>query len=92
MKASARLILKCTLKSTAVSATRRFSTLTLDLRKGDEIAQRLSLQGNPSENTDIFIEPKSNEVYEFIRFAKHFDKDGNPSETLHKAIQERLEN
>jgi pyruvate ferredoxin oxidoreductase beta subunit len=26
------------------------------------------------------------------RFAKHFDKDGNPSATLLKAKQERLEN
>ena len=26
------------------------------------------------------------------RFAKHFDKDGNPSETLFKAKQERLDN
>jgi hypothetical protein len=26
------------------------------------------------------------------RFAKHFDKDGNPSETLLKAKQERLDN
>ena len=41
----------------------------------------------------------SNEVYDFIRFvraegrfAKRFDKDGNPSEKLLKARQERLEN
>ena len=26
------------------------------------------------------------------RFSKHFDKDGNPSETLIKAKQERLDN
>ena len=68
-------------------------------RKGKKIAQRLSLLGNPSEKKDFFIEPKPNEVYDFIRFArtegrfaKHFDKDGNPSETLLKAKQERLEN
>ena len=79
--------------------TRTFPVLIYDPRKGDKIAQRLSLQGNPSEKTDFFIEPKTNEVYDFIRFArtegrfaKHFDKDGNPSETLHKAKQERLEN
>ena len=47
--------------------------------------------GHPAENLDFFIEPKTNEVYDFIRFAKHFDKDGNPSETLLKAKQERLE-
>jgi len=112
--------------------TRTFPVLMYDPRKGDKIAQRLSLQGNPSEKTDFFIEPKTNEVYDFIRFArtlprgintldtlrrapfakgrstarelrphyptgrgrfaKHFDKDGNPSETLIRAKQERLDN
>ena len=48
--------------------------------------------GNPSEKTDFFIEPKTNDVYDFIRFPKHFDKDGNPGETLIKAKQERLDN
>jgi pyruvate/2-oxoacid:ferredoxin oxidoreductase beta subunit len=79
--------------------TRTFPVLIYDPRKGDKIAQRLSLQGNPSEKTDFFIEPKTNDVYDFIRFArtegrfaKHFDKDGNPSETLIKAKQERLDN
>jgi pyruvate/2-oxoacid:ferredoxin oxidoreductase beta subunit len=79
--------------------TRTFPVLIYDPRKGDKIAQRLSLQGNPSEKQDFFIEPKTNEVYDFIRFArtegrfaKHFDKDGNPSETLIRAKQERLDN
>ena len=79
--------------------TRTFPVLIYDPRKGEKIAQRLSLQGNPSEKLDFFIEPKTNEVYDFIRFArsegrfsKHFDKDGNPSATLLKAKQERLEN
>jgi pyruvate ferredoxin oxidoreductase beta subunit len=79
--------------------TRTFPVLIYDPRKGDKIAQRLSLQGNPSEKTDFFIEPKTGEVYDFIRFArtegrfaKHFDKDGNPSETLIRAKQERLDN
>jgi hypothetical protein len=73
--------------------------LICDPRKGDKIVQRLSLQGNPSEKTDFFIEPKPNEVYDFIRFAKtegrfskHFDKDGNLSETLLRAKLERLDN
>lgn len=88
--------------------------------------------GNPNEKTDFYIEPKTNEVFDFIRFArtlprgintlgafrlapsvksrriarkfrqqhptgrgrlsKHFDKDGDPSETLLKARQERFEN
>jgi pyruvate ferredoxin oxidoreductase beta subunit len=80
--------------------------LIYDPLKGDKIAQRLSLQGNPSEKQDFFIEPKTNEVYDFIRFARTSggrkvsrvltnaatDKDGNPSETLLKARQEHLEN
>ena len=45
--------------------------------------------GNPNMKGDWFINPKTNEEVTFIdfarsegRFAKHFDKDGNPSETL----------
>ena len=86
--------------------TRPFPVLIYDPRKGDKIAQRLSFQGNPSEKTDFFIEPKTNEVYDFIRFARTeggrevsrvltnaaTDKDGNPSGTLIKAKQERLDN
>ena len=72
--------------------TRTFPVLIYDPRKGEKIAQRLSLQGNPSEKTDFFIEPKTNDVYDFIRFPKHFGKDGNPGETLIKAKQERLDN
>ena len=49
--------------------TRTFPVLIYDPRKGDKIAQRLSLQGNPSEKTDFFIEPKPNKVYDFICFA-----------------------
>jgi ferredoxin len=63
------------------------------------LAERLSLQGNPSDKQDWFIEPKTNEVYNFVkfartegRFAKHFDKDGNPSETILASNQERLDN
>ncbi len=51
-----------------------------------------------SVKQDFFIEPETNEVYDFIRFArtegrfaKHFDKDGNPGESRLKAKQERLE-
>jgi hypothetical protein len=47
--------------------TRTFPVLIYDPRKGDKIAQRLSLQGNPSEKTDCCIEPKTNEVYDFKR-------------------------
>jgi hypothetical protein len=46
--------------------TRTFPVLIYDPRKGDKIAQRLSLQGNPSEKTDFFIEPKTNEAFDLL--------------------------
>jgi pyruvate ferredoxin oxidoreductase beta subunit len=73
--------------------------LIYDPRKGSKIAERLSLQGNPSDKQDWFIEPKTNEVYNFVkfartegRFAKHFDKDGTPSPCILASNQERLDN
>jgi pyruvate/2-oxoacid:ferredoxin oxidoreductase beta subunit/NAD-dependent dihydropyrimidine dehydrogenase PreA subunit len=79
--------------------SRAFPILIYDPRKGDTIKTRLSLQGNPAVKEDWFKNPKTGEEVTFIdfarsegRFAKHFDKDGNPSETLTWAKQERLEN
>src|SRR6185436_11527473 len=66
---------------------------------GETIKKRLSLQGNPAMKEDWYTNPKTGEVVNFIdfcrsegRFSKHFDKEGNPSEMLLKANQERLEN
>ena len=79
--------------------TRAFPLLIYDPRKGDTIRERLSLQGNPAVNDDWWTNPKTGEEVDFIdfarsegRFGKHFDKDGNPSETLLRAKQDRLEN
>jgi hypothetical protein len=79
--------------------TRAFPLLIYDPRKGDTIRERLSLQGNPAVNEDWWTNPKTNEQVDFIdfarsegRFSKHFDKDGNPSETLLRAKADRLEN
>jgi pyruvate/2-oxoacid:ferredoxin oxidoreductase beta subunit/NAD-dependent dihydropyrimidine dehydrogenase PreA subunit len=79
--------------------SRAFPILIYDPRKGDTIKTRLSLQGNPAVKDDWFKNPKTSEEVTFIdfarsegRFAKHFDKDGNPSETLLAAKQDRLEN
>ena len=79
--------------------TRAFPLLIYDPRKGDTIRERLSLQGNPAIDEDWWTNPKTGEVVDFIefarsegRFAKHFDKDGNPSETLSRAKADRLEN
>ena len=79
--------------------SRAFPLLIYDPRAGDTIKKRLSLQGNPNVKGDWYVNPKTNEEVSFVdfarsegRFAKHFDKDGNPSETLLWAKQERLEN
>jgi hypothetical protein len=70
-----------------------------DPRKGDTIRERLSLQGNPAVTDDWYVNPKTGKQVDFIdfcrsegRFAKHFDKDGNPSETLLRARADRLAN
>jgi pyruvate ferredoxin oxidoreductase beta subunit len=79
--------------------SRAFPLLVFDPRKGKTIRERMSLQGNPAVKEDWYVNPKTKEVVNFIdfarsegRFAKHFDKDGNPSETLLWANEERLEN
>jgi pyruvate/2-oxoacid:ferredoxin oxidoreductase beta subunit len=79
--------------------TRAFPLLIYDPRKGDTIRERLSLQGNPAVNDDWWTNPKSGQQVDFIdfarsegRFGKHFDREGNPSETLLRAKADRLEN
>jgi pyruvate ferredoxin oxidoreductase beta subunit len=79
--------------------TRAFPILIYDPRKGEKVKERLSLQGNPAVKEDWYVNPKTKETVTFIdfarsegRFVKHFDKDGNPSETLLTAKQDRLEN
>ncbi|HYA34392.1 MAG TPA: hypothetical protein VEF03_02180, partial [Candidatus Binataceae bacterium] len=56
-----------------------------------------SLQGNPSPSADWATDKKTGKPFTFIdfarseaRFAKHFDRDGNPSETLMRAQEDRL--
>src|SRR4029078_1658068 len=70
-----------------------------DPRKGGTIRERLSLQGNPASGEAWWTHPKTGQVVDFIdfarsegRFSKHFDKAGNPSETLLRAKEDRLEN
>src|SRR6516162_9134274 len=79
--------------------SRAFPLLIFDPRKGKTIKERMSLQGNPAVKDDWYVNPKTKEEVSFIdfarsegRFAKHFDKDGNASELLLWAKQERLEN
>ncbi len=79
--------------------TRAFPLLIYDPRKGTTIKKRLSLQGNPAVKEDWWTNPKTGETVDFIdfcrsegRFGKHFDRDGNPSETLLRSRDDRLEN
>jgi pyruvate/2-oxoacid:ferredoxin oxidoreductase beta subunit/NAD-dependent dihydropyrimidine dehydrogenase PreA subunit len=79
--------------------TRAFPLMVHDPRKGDTIKDRLSLQGNPAVKEDWWTNPKTKEEVTFIdfarsegRFSKHFDRDGNPSELIHAATQDRLDN
>ena len=79
--------------------TRSFPVLVYDPRKGDKIAERLSLQGNPAPKEDWYVNPKTGEVFDFVtfartegRFAKQFDSEGNPSPMLMAANDDRLRN
>ncbi|MBM81788.1 MAG: thiamine pyrophosphate-binding protein [Planctomycetaceae bacterium] len=79
--------------------TRAFPLLIYDPSKADTIKKRLSLVGNPAVKADWWKNPKTGEIVDFIdfcrsegRFGKHFDREGNPSELLLSAKEERLEN
>ncbi len=79
--------------------SRAFPVFIYDPRKGDTIRERLSLQGNPATKQDWYVVPKTGERIDFItfartegRFAKQFDKEGNPSEVLLQAQADRLAN
>src|SRR5262245_2336172 len=79
--------------------SRAFPLLVYDPRKGNTIKERLSLQGNPAMKEDWYTNPKTKETVTFIdfarsegRFSKHFDREGQPSETLLRATEDRLDN
>jgi pyruvate/2-oxoacid:ferredoxin oxidoreductase beta subunit len=79
--------------------SRAFPVFIYDPRKGETIRQRLSLQGNPAQKEDWYVVPKTGEKIDFItfartegRFAKNFDKNGDPSKTLLAAQADRLAN
>ena len=79
--------------------SRAFPLLVYDPRKGETIAERLDLKGNPSVNEDWYTIRKTGETIDFVtfarsegRFSKQFDKDGNPSPEVLAAKEERLRN
>ena len=82
--------------------SRAFPVFVYNPDAGPTLASRISLQGNPSVKRD-WHRRRSKEngetVVDFVafareegRFAKHFDKDGKPSETLQVSMRDRLEN
>jgi pyruvate/2-oxoacid:ferredoxin oxidoreductase beta subunit/Pyruvate/2-oxoacid:ferredoxin oxidoreductase delta subunit len=86
------------LQSKLAVDARAFPLLVYDPRAGEALKQRLSLQGNPARKDDWYVTPKGARI-DFVafartegRFAKHFDKDGNPSPELLKAQEDRLRN
>lgn len=79
--------------------TRAFPLMVYDPRKGDTIAERLDLKGNPNVNEDWAVDVKTKEEITFVdfaraegRFIKHFDRNGNPSEMIKNVAQGRLAN
>ena len=79
--------------------SRTFPVFIYDPRKGPRIKDRLSLAGNPNVKEDWYLHPKTKEPVDFVtfarsegRFSKHFDKEGNPSPTLLRSQEERLQN
>jgi hypothetical protein len=70
--------------------------LEYDPARGELISERLSLQGNPAKDRDWYVNPKTKERIDFLtfarsegRFEKHFDAEGNPSETLLRTLEDR---
>jgi pyruvate/2-oxoacid:ferredoxin oxidoreductase beta subunit len=79
--------------------SRAFPLFVHDPRRGAELAKRLSLQGNPDPKEDWTKTPGTDEVVDFVafartegRFARQFDAEGRPSAALLKGQADRLAN
>ena len=79
--------------------TRAFPLINYDPERGELMRDRLDLKGNPSPTKDWYVNPKTGETVDFVtfarsegRFEKHFDKEGNPSETLLASNEDRRKN
>jgi homotetrameric NADPH-dependent glutamate synthase len=78
--------------------SRAFPLFTYDPRRGSTIAERLSLAGNPSVESDWHRQPDGT-PYDFIafargegRFAAHFAPDGTPTSEMLDTQADRLAN
>jgi pyruvate/2-oxoacid:ferredoxin oxidoreductase beta subunit len=77
---------------------RAFPLFTYDPRRGDSMAERLSLQGNPAPKEDWATAP-GGETLDFLtfarsegRFAQHFSPDGTASPEIIATRADRLAN
>jgi pyruvate ferredoxin oxidoreductase beta subunit len=78
--------------------SRTFPLFTYDPRRGDSIAERLSLQGNPAPKDDWAHLPEGTQV-DFLafartegRFAAHFSGNGMPTPEIEATQADRLAN
>jgi pyruvate ferredoxin oxidoreductase beta subunit len=78
--------------------SRAFPLFTYDPRRGDSMAERLSLQGNPALRADWATTPDGTPI-DFLtfartegRFAPHFGADGTPSPEIVATEADRLAN
>jgi pyruvate/2-oxoacid:ferredoxin oxidoreductase beta subunit len=78
--------------------SRAFPLFTYDPRKGESLAERLSLQGNPALREDWAKEPDGSPL-DFLtfartegRFAQHFGVDGEPTPEILATQADRLAN
>jgi pyruvate ferredoxin oxidoreductase beta subunit len=78
--------------------SRAFPLFTYDPRRGESIAERLSLQGNPALKADWAALPDGTPV-DFLtfarsegRFSQHFGAEGTPSPEILATQQDRLAN
>lgn len=78
--------------------SRAFPLFTYDPRRGERLAERLSLQGNPAVRDDWDRQPDGT-AFDFVafargegRFAPHFAADGTASNEINETAQERLAN
>jgi hypothetical protein len=78
--------------------SRAFPLFTYDPRRGESMAERLSLQGNPAIKEDWAKAPDG-AVIDFLafartegRFAQHFGKDGSETPEILATQDDRLAN